>query len=112
MQLYVCKGRVIIDGEREQALRDFANGSLLPAPEQRDIETMLLWLERAIASLNPEDETDALRYAGLVLDKQYLRLVTDGLIPESDESSLRDQSHSSAEIPDEGSTPCGADDLK
>ncbi len=80
MQLFVCAGKVIIDAQREQALRDFAGGARLPPPEHRDIDTMLEWFEQAISRLDPDSEKDAARYAGLVLDKQYLRLVSKGLI--------------------------------
>lgn len=81
MRLVVSDRYVIIDAEREQALRDFAGGMALPPPAQRDIETMLGWFERAISRLDPGNEDDAARYAALVLDKQYLRLVAQGLIP-------------------------------
>lgn len=80
MQLRVANGKVIMDAERERALRDFAGGAELPPPQQRDLETMLAWLDAAISGITPCGELDASRYAGLVLDKQYLRLVQQGLI--------------------------------
>ena len=83
MQLRVANGKVIMDAERERALRDFAGGTELPPPQQRDIETMLVWLDAAISTIDPCGEREASRYAGLVLDKQYLRLVQRGLSNES-----------------------------
>ena len=82
MRLVVSDGQVVIDAEREQALRDFAAGMPLPPPQQRSIDTMLRWLDVAISRLDPDDDLDAIRYAGLVIDKQYLRLVAKGLISE------------------------------
>lgn len=82
MRLMVSDGQVVIDAEREQALRDFASGMALPPPQQRSVNAMLCWLDLAISRLNPDDDLDAIRYAGLVLDKQYLRLVAQGLLPE------------------------------
>jgi hypothetical protein len=67
--------RVVIDAERELALRDFAHGMELPPPGGRTIESMISWLDCAISRLDIEDDVDALRYAGLVLDKQYLRMM-------------------------------------
>ncbi|MBV2264397.1 MAG: hypothetical protein KUL79_12650 [Thauera sp.] len=83
MQLVVSAGQVIIDTEREQALRDFARGMPLPDPSRRDIATMLAWIDSALAGLDRDDELDAARYAALVLDKQYLRLAARGLMPPS-----------------------------
>lgn len=82
MQLMVSDGQVVIDAEREQALRDFAAGMALPPPNQRSIDTMLRWFDLAISRLDRDDDLDAIRYAGLVIDKQYLRLVAKGLISE------------------------------
>ncbi len=81
MQLVVSAGKVIIDAEREQALREFARGLPLPEPSRRDIATMLEWIDIAISALDRDDELDAARYAALVLDKQYLRLAARGLVP-------------------------------
>lgn len=81
MQLVVSAGKVIIDSEREQALSDFARGMPLPDPSRRDIATMLVWIDSAIAGLDRDDALDAARYAALVLDKQYLRLAARGLVP-------------------------------
>lgn len=81
MQLVVSAGKVIIDSEREQALRDFARGMPLPEPSRRDIATMLMWIDSAIAHLDRDDALDAARYSALVLDKQYLRLAARGLVP-------------------------------
>jgi len=81
MRLYISAGKVIIDAEREAALQVFAPGMTLPPPQQRTIDTMLLWFDTAIAQLDPDDEDHALRYIGLVLDKQYLRMVETGRIP-------------------------------
>lgn len=81
MRLYISAGKVIIDAEREEALQVFAPGITLPPPQRRTVETMLSWFDSAIAQLDPEDEDHALRYIGLVLDKQYLRMVETGLIP-------------------------------
>lgn len=75
MRLYVEGQRVIIDAERESALREFARGMSLPPPSQRTVGGMIAWFERAMSRLNIDDDQDALRYAGLVLDKQYLRQV-------------------------------------
>lgn len=75
MRLYVEDQKVVIDAEREVALRDFAHGMELPPPSGRTVESMIRWLDCAIARLDIEDDVDALRYAGLVLDKQYLRMV-------------------------------------
>lgn len=81
MRLYISEGKVIIDAEREAALEVFAPGMTLPPPQRRTVDTMLLWFDAAIAQLDPEDEDHALRYIGLVLDKQYLRMVDTGRIP-------------------------------
>lgn len=81
MQLVVSSGKVLIDAEREQALRDFAHGMPLPEPARRDIATMLEWIDIAISILDRDNELDAARYAALVLDKQYLRLAARGLMP-------------------------------
>lgn len=75
MRLYVDGKRVLIDDERENVLREFSKGMDLPPPSRRTIGTMIAWFDRAMSKLDIEDENDALRYAGLVLDKQYLRLV-------------------------------------
>ena len=80
MQLVVSAGKVIIDAEREQALREFARGLPLPEPSRRDIATMLEWIDIAISILDRDNELDAARYAALVLDKQYLRLAARGLM--------------------------------
>jgi hypothetical protein len=81
MRLYISAGKVIVDAEREAALQVFAPGMKLPPVQQRTVDTMLRWFDTAIAQLDPEDENHALRYIGLVLDKQYLRMVETGLIP-------------------------------
>lgn len=81
MRLVVVDGHVIIDAERAQALSDFAAGMALPPPEQRSVDVMQHWLDLAISKLEPGNDVDAACYAGLVLDKQYLRLVAKGLIP-------------------------------
>jgi hypothetical protein len=81
MRLYTSAGKVIIDAEREKALRVFAPTMELPPPPKRTLQTMLEWFDAAIAQLDPSDEDHALRYIGLVLDKQYLRMVEAGLIP-------------------------------
>ena len=80
MQLVVSSGKVLIDAEREQALRDFAHGMPLPEPARRDIATMLEWIDIAISILDRDNELDAARYAALVLDKQYLRLAARGMM--------------------------------
>jgi len=75
MRLYVDGKRVFIDDEREDALREFSKGMDLPPPSRRTVGTMIAWFDHAMSRLDIDDENDALRYAGLVLDKQYLRLV-------------------------------------
>lgn len=92
MRLYMAAGKVIIDAEREDALHVFAPTMALPPPPQRTLEAMLAWFDAAIAQLDPLDEDHALRYIGLVLDKQYLRMVEAGLIPpDSDATSTPSQ---------------------
>ncbi|WEN42151.1 hypothetical protein CKCBHOJB_01736 [Thauera sp. GDN1] len=81
MQPYISAGKVIIDGEREEALRVLAPKMQLPPPPQRTLETMLVWFDTAIAQLDPLDEDHALRYIGLALEKHLLRLVEAGLTP-------------------------------
>jgi hypothetical protein len=81
MKLEVIQGQVVIDSEREAALDDFSQGRPLPPPDERTLENMLDWFESAIQSIYPRVEQCPEEYIGLVLDRQYLRLVQRGLLP-------------------------------
>jgi hypothetical protein len=81
MKLTVSGDLVLIDAERQQALQAFAGGRALPRPQDRTVARMIAWLDKALSQVEAaEGECDSARYAGLVLDKQYLRLVERGLI--------------------------------
>lgn len=80
MKLFVRNDHVVIDAEREAALLEFARGKPLPPERERSVDRLIAWFDDAIEGLDTEDEIDAMRYSGLVLDKQYLRLVQRGLI--------------------------------
>lgn len=83
MKLFVRNDRVVIDAEREAALLEFARGMPLPPERDRTVGRLIEWFDEAIVGLDTENEVDAMRYSGLVLDKQYLRLVQRGLIDPS-----------------------------
>ncbi len=83
MRLFITAGLVCIDQERERALLTFAGGLPLPDAEQRTIAAMLEWFDTAIAGIDVDDEAQAPRYAGLVLDKTYLKLFSQGLLSET-----------------------------
>jgi len=83
MKLEVLNGNVVIDGERELALRAFSHGRPLPPHESRTLEIMLEWFDAAIGDIYPHVDRFPEEYIGLVLDRQYLRMVERGQIPDT-----------------------------
>lgn len=80
MRLFVRDSHVEIDAEREAALLAFARGKPLPPVPERSVSSVIGWLDEAASGLDVTDDCDAMRYAGLMLDKQYLQLVQRGVI--------------------------------
>lgn len=80
MKLEVINGAVVIDGERELALQAFSHGRPLPPQGGRSLETMLEWFDAAIGDIYPHVDRCPEEYIGLVLDRQYLRMVERGQI--------------------------------
>lgn len=81
MKLEVINETVHIDGERELALQAFSHGRPLPPHGSRTLHTMLEWFDAAIEEIYPKVDRCPEEYIGLVLDRQYLRMVERGLIP-------------------------------
>lgn len=93
MKLVVSDGTVLIDGEREAALRAFSHGRELPAQEARTLENMLEWFDAAIKDIYTRVDQCPEEYIGLVIDRQYLRMVERGLITAKEQTSGERKSH-------------------